>query len=318
MFAPLATLAIVTVVALLLLTAVEGAGTLNFGSRSQPARLIAPVALTTPGTFERYLPPFTTSHTVATVSAGVLGLIEDRAHLYASGFNGAINRFSFSGGSEAEANPRRMVGADSSLVAQGGRYYFAGRGTVGGSPGLYRFDPNTLKPGPILVAFSNPLGMAADPQGDSLFVVASGGLYRVDDLKGQPRVHLLASGNFDGATVNADGSRVYVAAGQAILGYDRSGNQVLKLDVCCHNPDGIVVMGDGTKSGDLDVSGNVFVNANDGTMLRIDTYHGNTVSVVASGGQRGDFMTIGIDGCLYATQGPAMVRMEPCFSAPGG
>jgi len=318
MFAPIANLATVTVAALLVLAAMEGAGTLNPGSPPRPAGLAAPVALTTPGTFERYLPPFTTSHTVATILGCALGLIEDKAHLYVSGCTGAIDRFSLYGGTEAQANPRRVVGADSSLLVQRGRYYFAVRGTAGGMPGIYTFDPNTLQPGPMLVTINTPLGMAADPLGDSLFVVASSGLYRVDDLQARPRVSLLVSGTFDGAAVSADGSRIYVPSGQTILGYDRSGHQVLKVDVCCHNPDGLVVLRHGTKSGALDISGNILVNANDGTILRIDTNHGNAVSVVASGGQRGDFMTVGIDGCLYAVQATAMVRMEPCFSAPRG
>ena len=318
MFAPIANLATVTVAALLVLAAMEGAGTLNPGSPPRPAGLAAPVALTTPGTFERYLPPFTTSHTVATILGCALGLIEDKAHLYVSGCTGAIDRFSLYGGTEAQANPRRVVGADSSLLVQRGRYYFAVRGTAGGMPGIYTFDPNTLQPGPMLVTINTPLGMAADPLGDSLFVVASSGLYRVDDLQARPRVSLLVSGTFDGAAVSADGGRIYVPSGQTILGYDRSGHQVLKVDVCCHNPDGLVVLRHGTKSGALDISGNILVNANDGTILRIDTNHGNAVSVVASGGQRGDFMTVGIDGCLYAAQATAMVRMEPCFSAPRG
>jgi putative nucleotidyltransferase with HDIG domain len=315
MFAPIANLATVTVAALLVLTAMEGTGRLNPASLPRPA---APVALTAPGTFQRYLPPFTTSHTVATIPGCALGLIEDNAHLYLSGCTGVINRFSLYGGTEAQAKPRRLVGADSSLLVQRGRYYFAARGTAGGMPGIYTFDPNTLEPGPKLVVLSGALGMAGDPLGDSLFVAASSGLYRVDDLQHRPRVTLLASGTFDGATVSADGGRIYVPSGQTILGYDRSGHQVLKVDVCCHNPDGLVVLPKGTKSRDLDISGNIFVNANDGTILRIDTNHGNKVSVVVSGGQRGDFMTVGIDGCLYAAQATAMVRMEPCFSAPGG
>jgi hypothetical protein len=319
-FAPVANLAAALAAALLVLGTIEGAGMLRLPSRAQPPRQLAPVTLTTPGTFQSYFPPFTTSHTLATVSKGALGLVEDRTHFYVSGFTGAIARFSLFGGGEAEADSRRLVGADSSLVVQGGRYYFAARGTGGRAQGVYTFDPNTLKPGPMVMALSNPLGMAADPQGDSLFVVAVGGLYRIDDLQGQPRLHLVVSGSFDGATVSSDGSRLYVPYpfGQAILGFDRAGNQVLKVDVCCHSPDGLVIMGDGTKLGDADVSGDIFVDDNDGTMLRIDTYHGNKVSVVASGGLRGDFMIVGIDGCLYATQATAVVRMDPCFSTPGG
>jgi hypothetical protein len=320
LFTPVASLGAAIAAALAVLAVIEGAGAIHISSPHQPPALLKPVALSTPGGFQRYLPPFTGSHVVATVPAGVLGFIEDRDHLYVTGFDGSLNRFSHYGGNQAEANPSRLVGADSSLVSQSGRYYFAARRThpiAGQAPGIYTFDPSTLKPGPLVAALTLPLGMAADPQGDSLFVVASGGLYRIDDLQGQPRVHLVVSGSFDGTTVNADGSRLYVPSGQSVLGFDRSGNQVLKIDLCCHAPDGIVVLGDGTRSGDLDVSGYLFVNANDGTILRVDTYHGNQVTVVASGGQRGDFMTLGIDGCLYAASGTVMVRMEPCFSVPG-
>jgi hypothetical protein len=316
-FSPVANLAAALVAALLVLGVIEGAGMLRLPSRAQPARQLAPVTLTTPGTFATYVSPITDSHTVATNSKGTLGLIMDRDHLYVSGFNGALARFSLFGGSEADASPRRVMGADSSLVVQSGRYYFASRGTGGRAQGIYTFDPNTLKPGSMVMALNNPLGMAADPQGDSIFVVASGGLFRIDDLLGQPRLHLVVSGSFDGATVSSDGARLYVPSGQAVLGFDRAGNQVLRVDVCCHSPDGLVILGDGTKLGGVDVSGDIFVNDNDGTMLRIDTYHGNKVLVVASGGLRGDFMIVGIDGCLYATQGTAMVRMEPCFSTPG-
>jgi hypothetical protein len=317
-FAPVTNLAAVLTAALLVLGAIEGAGNIRLTLPKQPARLLAPVELTTPGTFQHYFSPFTTSHTVATIAGGALGLIEDRDHIFVSGFAGAIDRFSLYGGSEAQADARRVVGANSSLVAQGGRYYFALRGAGARTQGIYTFDPNTLAPGKLVVAVTNPLGMTADPLGDSLYVVSQNdGLYRVDDPQGQPRVHLIVSGSFDGVTTSSDGSRLYVPSGQDVLGFDRSGNQVLKVDVCCHSPDGLIILGDGTKSGGVDVSGDIFVNDNDGTLLRIDTYHGNSVAVVASGGKRGDFMTFGIDGCLYAVQGDDVVRMDPCFTTSG-
>jgi hypothetical protein len=154
--------------------------------------------------------------------------------------------------------------------------------------------------------------------GDNIFVVASGGLYRVDNLSTSPKATLLVHGTFDGTAVSPDGSRIYVPSGQSIVGFDRSGQQVLKVDVCCHNPDGLVVAPSGASIGGVDVSGDIFANDNDGTMLRLDSKHGYRVNVVASGGLRGDFMTLGLDGCLYASQGNVVVRMEPCLSIPTG
>jgi len=60
-----------------------------------------------------------------------------------------------------------------------------------------------------------------------------------------------------------------------------------------HGPDGIAVVRGGLDVGGLDLSNNLFVNGNDGTVLRIDTNHGNGVTVVAGGGLRGDFITVG-------------------------
>ena len=83
-----------------------------------------------------------------------------------------------------------------------------------------------------------------------------------------------------------------------------------------HGPDGIAVVRGGLDVGGLDLSNNLFVNGNDGTVLRIDTNHGNGVTVVAGGGLRGDFITVGADGCFYATQANKLDRLEPCVFAP--
>ena len=63
----------------------------------------------------------------------------------------------------------------------------------------------------------------------------------------------------------------------------------------------------------IDVSNNVFVNNHDGTLVRIDVNNGNAVSVVASGGSRGDYVTVGPDNCLYVTQSDRIEKMSPCF-----
>ena len=86
------------------------------------------------------------------------------------------------------------------------------------------------------------------------------------------------------------------------------------LDVDTGHPiGGIAVAPNNAMAGGTDVSNNIFVNSDDGTLLRVDVNNGNAVSVVASGGTGGDFLTLGPDGCLYATQADRIEKMSPCF-----
>jgi putative nucleotidyltransferase with HDIG domain len=319
--APIANVAVAVVAAALVLGAMTGSGALRQVTGPPPPpvlRPVGPVALTTAGTFGNYFAPFTTSHVVAVKKACALGIAVDTAHVYVSGCDGTIIRVPLSGQSPTQPPFARTVGADSSLLIDRGHYYFAARGTAPGVIGIFTFDPGTLLPGPKVVDTAGVLGTAADPLGDSIFAVGAAGLYRVDNLLGVRSVSLIAAGTFDGAAVSPNGSTVYVPSGQSVVGFDRSGHKVATIDVCCHNPDGLVVLRSGTRAGAVDMSGSILVNANDGSLLRIDTTHGNLVSVVASGGQRGDFMTLGPDGCIYASQGNSVVRMDPCLTAASG
>src|SRR5207245_10055180 len=49
------------------------------------------------------------------------------------------------------------------------------------------------------------------------------------------------------------------------------------------------------------------------TAYRFYTIYPNAVSVVASGGSRGDFASVGTDGCFYVTQTDKVVKLAPCF-----
>ena len=314
-FRPVANVAVALIAALLVLGVMDGTGALNPPLAPQPPPSLAPVTLTTAGTFAHYQAPFTSSHIVVTKPGCALGTAMDSAHLYVSGCDGQLNRFSLTGGTEADAQVSRNVGAETSLLVDRGQYYFASRLTTSGRPGVYSFDPRTLNPGPLVVDLPGVLGMVADPLGDNLFLVAQQGLYRVDDLSTRRNVTLIAPGTFDGEAISADGKTVYVAAAQSVVGYDRTGHQTIKVDLCCHSPDGLVGFGSGARMGSTDLSESIMVNDNDGTLLRIDTTQGNRVSVLASGGERGDFMTLGLDGCLYAAQGNKIVRMDPCVSS---
>jgi hypothetical protein len=112
-----------------------------------------------------------------------------------------------------------------------------------------------------------------------------------------------------------NGTILYAAENGAntVVGFDRTfSSPVFSVNVG-HPPDGIAVALNNTTLGGINASNNVFANTNDGSIVRIDVNNGNAVSVVASGGTRGDFATVGADNCLYVTQTDRIEKMSPCF-----
>eukprot|EP00698_Gefionella_okellyi_P016895 TRINITY_DN4880_c0_g1_i1.p1 TRINITY_DN4880_c0_g1~~TRINITY_DN4880_c0_g1_i1.p1 ORF type:complete len:344 (-),score=64.66 TRINITY_DN4880_c0_g1_i1:47-1078(-) len=53
----------------------------------------------------------------------------------------------------------------------------------------------------------------------------------------------------------------------------------------------------------------VFVNRNDGRLDRIDQNNNNAVALVYQNGGRGDFATVGPNGCLYLTQSTQVIKV---------
>src|SRR5262249_24533503 len=188
--------------------------------------------------------------------------------------------------------------------------------------GLYSFDSNTLAVGAMIAPFTNPLAvvvdpLSPDPKNPNLFVstCGGGGIFRVHRPNTSPTVTQFATGCFAGLYFTSDGSPLYAALYQEqhVNGFDRTGRLVLDVDLSGHGPDGIAVATANTVIGGIDVSNNVLVNSNDGTIERIDVNNGNAVSVVAGGGSRGDFATVGADGCFYVTQRDRIVKLAPFF-----
>src|SRR5205814_9637935 len=82
---------------------------------------------------------------------------------------------------------------------------------------------------------------------------------------------------------------------------------VLAAD-CCTGPDGIAVAANAANPSQPPFA---FVNNNDGTITKFDlsTSPATNVGSIASGGSRGDFVAVGPDGCLYATQTDRVVKV---------
>jgi uncharacterized repeat protein (TIGR01451 family) len=115
--------------------------------------------------------------------------------------------------------------------------------------------------------------------------------------------------------MTADGQHIWAANRNldAVQEYGRPNPTTAPLQASVpvgRGVDGIAIAKSSAPGG---VANNVFVNDNDGTIVRIDTNNSNAVSVVASGGSRGDFATVGPDGCFYVTQTDKVVKLAPCF-----
>lgn len=265
---------------------------------------------------------------LASGSAGPVGLVFDPSHFFATDFcNHTTYRFPLTGGSFASPEASSINGLTQGLAVSEGHYYGLAGERSNIVKGLYAFDPATLSlQEPLIASFPSADGPVAvvvdpvspDPSNPDLFVSSSAGIFRVHSPNSAPTVTPFATGNFDGLYFTSDGSRLYGAevSLQHIFGFDRSGTQVLAVDLSGHGPDGVAVAKANAVIGGIDISNNVFVNSNDGTIERIDVNNGNGVSVVASGGSRGDFVTVGEDECLYATQSDRIVKLIPCFFEP--
>jgi len=265
------------------------------------------------------------SCTISSGRAGPVGLVLDSSHFFTTDYcTHTTYRFSLGGGDFSSPEASADNGLTHGLAVSGGHYYGLAGGNSNIAQGLYSFDPVTLAVvGPMIAPFADPLALVVDPvspdpTNPDLFVSTSSGVFRVHNPSSAPMVTPFASGNFDGLYFTSDGSRLYVAevSLQHISGFDRSGVQVLDADLSGHGPDGVAVAKNNAVIAGIDVSNNIFVNCNDGTIERIDVNRGNAVSAVAIGGSRGDFVTVGEDNCLYATQSNKIARLTPCFFEP--
>jgi len=298
--------------------------------------VLAGAVATSASAFTTYNPPFTGGVDFATGFptcatppgiAGPTGVVFDGQKLFVADLcNGLIYRFGADGGTVATAEATSAAPiANGGLTIAGGRYYgtrftyasFSGSGVV-------EFDPVALTLTRNISATVNPRGVTTDPlTGDLYYAEAAavpGAVRRIaTPTAASPADTVFATPGsrvYDGIAFTADGSRLYVTDynSQHVLGIDRAGTTVFDVSLAGHAPDGIAVVRPNTVIGGVDFSNNVLVNGNDGTIQRIDVNSpGNPVSVVASGGTRGDFTSVGADGCLYATQSDRVVKLAPCI-----
>jgi hypothetical protein len=244
--------------------------------------------------------------------AGPVGVLDDGTHFFVTdACTGTTYRLPSSGGSIDTPDASSVNGLTHGIGTQNGVYYGLNYGT-----GLHSFDPGTLAATGVTAIPGSSRDVVADPLSSDVYVSTDSGIFRVQDPTGTPSVTPFAPGNIDGMTFSDDGQQLYGAASNGhVVGFDRAGTNDFDVDIG-HPGDGIALAAPDTTINGTDISGNLFVNSNDGTIEMIAVHDANAVSVVASGGTRGDFMTVGPGGCLFATQLATVEKLTPCFLSP--
>lgn len=152
----------------------------------------------------------------------------------------------------------------------------------------------------------NASGIVANPKNGHLFVDdATGTIYDVDPQARTSR-QFVESGSDYGLAITPDGATLYAAdaVGNHVIGYDTSsGRSTFDSGTIAGGPNGLA-LGTGRFAGHL------YVSTTDGSLLDINLAS-RSQTMIASGGQRGDFLTFDPnDESLMVTQTDRIVRVS--------
>jgi hypothetical protein len=166
-------------------------------------------------------------------------------------------------------------------------------------------DDGTLKK--VIVNLTNPDGVAVNPLNGHLFVSGyNNAIYDVDPVAGKASVFLNVTA--DGLAFDPNAGILYAAVypgASRVEGFD-IGTKAMVFDsgTIAGAPDGIAL---GTGS----LAGTLFVNTNGGTLVEVNLAT-TTQTVMASGGSRGDFVTVDpSNDTLLVTQSDRILRLTP-------
>ncbi len=185
------------------------------------------------------------------------------------------------------------------VYAQGGRFVnVSGAGVVGSTIG-----PSNLTG--FFGLWGNPVN------GHIIATTFTQGLVDLDPVSGS-FTPIEPNGHYDGVTVTPDGLTAYVAdyMTDSIKGFTIStGNLVFDSGDLLGAGTTVGPDGMGVISGTCSLAGNIIVNSNDGTVALVNP-SGNTYTVIANGGSRGDFASIDTNnGSLFLSQDEQIARL---------
>ena len=182
-----------------------------------------------------------------------------------------------------------------------------------GNGDVIQINPNGTFNQNIVGGIPNAAAVIANPANGHLFVSALGANEIVDVNPLTKTETPLVTGTFiDGLSFSPDGKTLYGADTNSghIYGYNAvTGAQVFDSGFI---PGAI----DGTASGYGKLAGNLFVNTNGGTVVEVnlatDAQGNHPQTLIASGGSRGDFVTVDpTNNTLLLTQSDRILRLTP-------
>ena len=190
---------------------------------------------------------------------------------------------------------------------------------------LVQLDPTTgavLRTG-IAHFDNNPRGLATDPLSGDLFVTVATTVERVSDFENGPgTVTTYASGlpvDPDDGIAFTPGGTIFVADQDNVMqiaATDQTQPATMRQIATVAEGDGIAV-----GAGDARRPPFLLVNRNDGAITKLDLSQDPPVATdIVTAGSRGDFVVVGPDRCLYATQTDRIIKVTnadgSCSLAP--
>jgi len=259
---------------------------------------------------------------------GPFGLAFDASgSLFVSdGVSGLIYKFPSTGGVASLATQLNTVPISGGLLGlaftKDGRLY-----QVIQSPGeVLEINASTGAVIRVVASISSGLlaGLAVDPLSGDLFVSDQANtIWRISNFATGPgtvTAYTTGAGNTDGLAFGSDGT-LYAASRTlggiaAITGTNSTTPGTVTFIASVPSIDGMVVSSNPK-------SHIVFANRNDGIITEINfTSTTPTLTNILTGGSRGDFVTVGPDGCLYATQSDKVLKVTnadgSCLPPPLG
>lgn len=243
---------------------------------------------------------------------GPLGItFTDNSHVLVSDYVGDMRVFSNSDGQLAGSPTASYGGPLTSvgLATLDGHTYLADRARSR----IIEVSSTGVLVKSIVTNIGAPTGLVANPLDHTLLFgdpFGGQGIFRVDPTLQTTQRVLTSNDHIDGLAFDAATDRLYVAAASAgggghVLGYDSSFNKVFDSGPINAADSSI----DGLALGHGGLSGNIYVNTNDGQFIQVNL--GTSVqTVIANGGSRGDFVAVAPDGTLLITQSDSILRLR--------
>jgi len=234
---------------------------------------------------------------------GPIGVAFDAAgNLYSTAyFTGGLYRFPPAGGTFETAQISSVGFRVTGLAFdKSGRLFVARQG----EGDVLELDPATgaIK-ATVASGICNPNAVVVDPLSGDLFVSSCGTVQRLSGYQGSPVTPTLYTSNVsvDGLTFGPDGT-LYGAGGgpvYRITGTADPSPGTASVIASVPTGDGIALVAPATGSPITQLA----VNRNDGIITLVDfSVQPVTYADIVTGGSRGDFVGVGPDKCLYATQ----------------